>query len=213
MCFIPCSISTVGEGSGSYDLSISQGFERVWWEDPKSGLREGEGPVLSVVQKSRRQGFGLAAPPPAGLPDRPRPRARAGGPLQVRGAGGARGGRNRAWFRTRGGFPERQWNSEVAPDLGPDSRSFQRDPAVLPLSSLCPPSSAALRPPLPALRSQSSVGMTGSLFKGNFWVSQHGAGRPGEHAGASPGAAPLTRESAPGTAVGRERALPGTPGP
>lgn len=37
--------------------------------------------------------------------------------------------------------------------------------------------------------------MTGSLFKGNFWVSQRGAGRPGAHAGASPGAAPLCPES------------------
>lgn len=57
----------------------------------------------------------------------------------------------------------------VALDLGPDSLSSRRDPAVLPLSSRCPPSSAAFRPPLPALRSQPSAGMTGSLFKGNFW--------------------------------------------
>lgn len=112
---IPCSISTAGEGSASYVLSISQGL--VWWEEPRVSYGREKDRFCQSFRSP--PGWGSDWPPPPWLPDQPRPRARAGGPLQVRGAGGARGGRNRAWFRTRGGFPERQWNSEVAPDLEP----------------------------------------------------------------------------------------------
>lgn len=160
---IPCSIGTISK-AWRCPLSVS-GFQCLQVSvDPQSGIRgrggltcrtrsglpEGERLVLSVVQASFSMGL---RPFSFELPEQPRPRVRDRCPPQVRGAGGARGGRNRAWLRTRGGFPERQWNSEVAPDLGPDGPSFQRDPAR------CPPSVAGrCPPPSPAvLRAQTSA--------------------------------------------------------